>query len=86
MFSLFLSIILNAALCYYGIKVFRNLLIKNNFIDIPSSNKAHKFPTPRGGGLVVVLVLLVNFYFSQFVSPTQYWNKILLPFTIPILV
>jgi UDP-N-acetylmuramyl pentapeptide phosphotransferase/UDP-N-acetylglucosamine-1-phosphate transferase len=82
----FISIILNSALCYYGITFFKDLLIKNNFVDIPSTDKVHKNVTPRGGGLVIAIVLLLNFYFSQFIFPAQYWNKILVPFFVAVFV
>ncbi len=84
----FISIILNSALCYYGISIFKNLLIKNNFVDLPSDNKVHKRVTPRGGGLVIAVLLLLNFYFLQFIFPSslQYLNKILAPFIAAVLI
>lgn len=40
---------------YCGVRVFRLWSLKNNILDIPNERSSHTAPTPRGGGLVIVL-------------------------------
>lgn len=41
----------------------RQFAIKKNIIDTPNERSSHSIPTPRGGGLAIV----VSFYFSLFI-------------------
>ncbi len=43
---------------YSGVKVFRIWSLKNNVLDVPNERSSHINPTPRGGGLVIVLASL----------------------------
>jgi UDP-N-acetylmuramyl pentapeptide phosphotransferase/UDP-N-acetylglucosamine-1-phosphate transferase len=43
---------------YLGVLVFRIWSLKNNVLDVPNERSSHTNPTPRGGGLVIVLASL----------------------------
>lgn len=46
----------------------RGYAIKHNVIDRPNQRSSHSVPTPRGGGVAIVLTLLISlvfFYFSD---------------------
>jgi len=43
---------------YLGVLVFRVWSLKNNILDVPNERSSHVTPTPRGGGLVIVLTSL----------------------------
>jgi UDP-N-acetylmuramyl pentapeptide phosphotransferase/UDP-N-acetylglucosamine-1-phosphate transferase len=43
---------------FTGVLVFRIWSLKNNVLDVPNERSSHLKPTPRGGGLVIVLVSL----------------------------
>jgi UDP-N-acetylmuramyl pentapeptide phosphotransferase/UDP-N-acetylglucosamine-1-phosphate transferase len=43
---------------YMGVLVFRIWSLKNNILDVPNERSSHVNPTPRGGGLVIVLASL----------------------------
>jgi len=55
---LFLVFTLSCGLTYYV----RRFALKNNIIDTPNERSSHVIPTPRGGGLAIVL----SFYFALF--------------------
>lgn len=48
---------------YFGVEIFRRWSLKKKIFDIPNERSSHTLPTPRGGGLVVVLVTLISFVF-----------------------
>ncbi len=41
-----------------GVGRFRNWSLKKNILDLPNERSSHTTPTPRGGGIVVVIVAL----------------------------
>lgn len=43
---------------YYSTGIFRNYALKKGMMDLPNERSSHTMPTPRGGGLVFVLVAL----------------------------
>ena len=48
------------ALSWAGVRVFRTWALRRSFLDIPNQRSSHIRPTPRGGGLVVVLVTILG--------------------------
>ena len=46
--------------------VIRNISLKRNILDIPNERSSHKSPTPRGGGLAIVLTwyIAISFLFA----------------------
>jgi UDP-N-acetylmuramyl pentapeptide phosphotransferase/UDP-N-acetylglucosamine-1-phosphate transferase len=57
MFTAGLSI-LAIALSFAGVGVFRRWAEKRGILDLPNDRSSHTQPTPRGGGLVIVVVAL----------------------------
>jgi Fuc2NAc and GlcNAc transferase len=44
---------------YTGVELFRRWSLRHEIIDIPNERSSHQRPTPRGGGLVIVLITLL---------------------------
>lgn len=64
-----ISFVVLTTLAYFGVDYVRTWLMKKQVIDLPNERSSHSIPTPRGGGLVIVLgtlvVALVSMFFSQ---------------------
>lgn len=60
---------------YIGVEIFRRWSLRREFFDIPNERSSHTAPTPRGGGLIIVLVSLV-FYtiYTNFFSDNFSWG------------
>jgi UDP-N-acetylmuramyl pentapeptide phosphotransferase/UDP-N-acetylglucosamine-1-phosphate transferase len=58
---------------YFGVEIIRNWLIKRQVIDLPNERSSHSVPTPRGGGLVIVIITLAVALVSMFLS--QNWKE-----------
>ncbi|MCU7800083.1 MAG: glycosyltransferase family 4 protein [gamma proteobacterium symbiont of Lucinoma myriamae] len=61
---IFLSFVLSFSLTYFV----RQLALKNNIIDTPNERSSNTIPTPRGGGLAIVVsfyTVLIVFYFQE---------------------
>lgn len=54
----------------------RQYAIKKSLIDIPNQRSSHEQPVPRGGGLVIVLIVLCSILFVSF-SGWLAWNQAL---------
>lgn len=50
-------------LSYSGVELLRRWILRRDILDIPNERSSHTTPTPRGGGLIIVLISLV-FYLS----------------------
>ncbi len=63
---------------YLGVEIFRRWSLKREILDIPNERSSHTTPTPRGGGLVIVLISLI-FYtiYTNFVSHNFSWSYLL---------
>lgn len=46
---------------WLGVKLFLRWSLKRQLLDIPNERSSHVNPTPRGGGLVIVIVSLVSY-------------------------
>jgi len=46
-------------LTYFGVEAFRRWTLRREILDVPNERSSHTVPTPRGGGLVIVLVCLL---------------------------
>ena len=51
------ALIISAALCHWLTGAARQLALKRNVIDTPNGRSSHSSPTPRGGGISIVIVL-----------------------------
>ncbi len=64
-FFLFLTFLLSFGLTYWV----RRFALKKDIIDIPNERSSHSIPTPRGGGLAIVLsfysALIILYYLGQ---------------------
>ncbi len=47
---------------YFGVRRFRQWSLRKNLLDIPNERSSHSTPTPRGGGLVIVLASLTAYF------------------------
>ncbi|HEX9961400.1 MAG TPA: glycosyltransferase family 4 protein, partial [Pyrinomonadaceae bacterium] len=46
-------------LTYFGVGAFRRWTLRREILDFPNERSSHTVPTPRGGGLVIVLICLL---------------------------
>ncbi len=51
--------VLISIIAYFTVIVIRRWLLHSKIIDIPNIRSAHLLPTPRGGGLVIVLITML---------------------------
>tara|TARA_A100001015_G_scaffold321538_1_gene452830 strand:+ start:1318 stop:2304 length:987 start_codon:yes stop_codon:yes gene_type:complete len=50
----------------YLVVINSNLISKKlNIFDLPNKNSIHKFPTPKTGGIIIMLIILINFLTSS---------------------
>lgn len=55
---------------YFGVFSLCHWAERRQFFDIPNERSSHSFPTPRGGGLVIVLIALFGVIGVWFFHPT----------------
>ena len=71
-------VIIGFALTYLGIEYFRRCSIARRWLDFPNERSSHITPTPRGAGIVIVIVCLVGYVvFSVFGQLTFSWGYFL---------
>ncbi len=63
-----IAFILLVAISYFGVDITRNWLLKRQVIDLPNERSSHTVPTPRGGGLVIVISTLIIALVSMFLA------------------
>lgn len=63
-----------------GVPLLRRLLMARNVIDTPNSRSSHTQPTPRGGGVVVVLAVIAGIAILK--MGAQAWPTDLFPIII----
>lgn len=56
---LFLSFLILSC-SYFMTWIFRNISQKRNILDIPNERSSHTIPTPRGGGLAIVIAWYIG--------------------------
>ncbi len=71
---------------YLGVSVFRVWSLKNNILDVPNERSSHTMPTPRGGGLVIVLASLFAYVVYSKITGRHFSGSYLLGATIIALV
>ncbi len=47
---------------YIGVEWFRRWSLRRNLYDVPNERSSHTIPTPRGGGLIIVLISLTIYF------------------------
>ena len=58
--------IVTIALTWSGVGMFRAWALRRCFLDVPNERSSHVQPTPRGGGLAVVLVTILGWLAVQY--------------------
>lgn len=58
--ALFLSLTI-APVSYIGVGLIKRWASRNQLVDIPNNRSSHHEPTPRGGGLMIVLATVMGF-------------------------
>lgn len=66
---LFLTLLLTSAALCYGLTKPLISYLKQRRLDIPNARSNHNTPTPRGGGLAIIIVLALCYLANMF-SPT----------------
>ncbi len=66
-----LIFVISLAASYSGVEFFRRWSLRRGFLDVPNDRSSHDQPTPRGGGLVIVVLTVVAYivvcvFFPQF--------------------
>jgi Fuc2NAc and GlcNAc transferase len=56
--------------------------VRSSLLDIPNARSSHEVPTPRGGGLAIVIVIALATCMSVFIAGTQVSHAICLLFAI----
>ena len=69
-----ISSLISFCLAIIFILIAMPILRKCGMVDIPSTRRAHKIPTPRGGGIAFVLAYITTLYFIGS-SSAQYFNS-----------
>ncbi|HEX6123738.1 MAG TPA: glycosyltransferase family 4 protein [Pyrinomonadaceae bacterium] len=49
------------AASFIGVDLFRRWSVRRNLLDIPNERSSHSTPTPRGGGIVIVLICILGY-------------------------
>jgi UDP-N-acetylmuramyl pentapeptide phosphotransferase/UDP-N-acetylglucosamine-1-phosphate transferase len=57
--SIFIAFLLFGTLSYFGVRFIRRYAEQHRLFDHPNQRSSHAVPTPRGGGLAIVLLILV---------------------------
>lgn len=63
---------------YGGVKIFRRWSLRRELFDVPNERSSHTVPTPRGGGLIIVLVCLGTYALAPVVCGGRFhWSYFL---------
>ncbi len=59
-------------LSYLGVLGLRKWILREQILDIPNQRSSHTIPTPRGGGLIIVILVLITIVVLTFIN--QAWT------------
>ena len=59
MIWIFLTVLLSSVISLFGTEAVRRYALRTSMIDRPNARSSHTVPTPRGGGLAIVVAILV---------------------------
>src|SRR5687768_3067909 len=62
---------------YFGTAAFRRWSLGRGVIDIPNERSSHVNPTPRGGGIVFVLICLLAYTILAFYFDSLPWGYLI---------
>lgn len=57
---------------YWGVERYRRWSVRRNVFDIPNDRSSHKEPTPRGGGIVIVVLTLIGYLMAAAFFPQNF--------------
>lgn len=57
---------------YVGVEIFRRWSVRRNLLDIPNERSSHQTPTPRGGGIVIVLTTLSAYLILGLIGSVEF--------------
>ena len=82
--TLFISTIFLLLVSFVGTGVFRKYALKKNLLDIPNSRSSHSSPTPRGAGIVFVILTILTTLITEILYANSISESIfvLLAFTV----
>ncbi|MGB7210100.1 MAG: glycosyltransferase family 4 protein [Pyrinomonadaceae bacterium] len=62
---------------YFGVEIFRRWSLHAGLLDVPNNRSSHGSPTPRGAGLIIVLVSLILYSVtSHFLTHNFKWHYV----------
>lgn len=64
----FFLILATAGISFFLTYVLRRYALANSMIDVPNARSSHTIPTPRGGGISIVVVFILLLLYSIFVG------------------
>jgi Fuc2NAc and GlcNAc transferase len=67
-----LAFIFSFVVAYLGVNVVRAVGLRRNFLDIPNERSSHLVPTPRTGGIVIVVVTLAFYCGVAYLFPNAF--------------
>jgi Fuc2NAc and GlcNAc transferase len=71
LYLIYASLFLVSFVATYGIRVFAE---KKQILDIPNDRSSHSVPTPRGGGIAIILAFYLGLlYFHNAVESKLFW-------------
>jgi len=70
--SIVLTFIAAALVTFIGVEFFRRWSVRRKILDIPNERSSHASPTPRGGGLVIVIVVLFGYCAVSYFEPRYF--------------
>lgn len=79
MFIAFVAIFLGiAVISYLGVLGLRKWTLSRKILDIPNQRSSHIIPTPRGGGMVIVVMVLIAIIVLTFINKAWAVGTVLL--------
>lgn len=73
-------------LSYIGVFLLTRWILSKEILDVPNERSSHTTPTPRGGGLVIVLISLGFYAISSLYLPVKfYWGYFIGAFLIALI-
>lgn len=68
---IFLAVLIPSMISLWGTEVVRRYAIKTSMVDIPNHRSSHTVPTPRGGGVAIVIAIVAMLGLLTWLLPEQ---------------
>lgn len=66
-----LILLVISVVAYFGVEVFRRWSLRRELFDVPNQRSSHTTPTPRGGGLIIVVIALLAYLFYSIFKESE---------------